>query len=155
LHVSLAVHVRVDSVLPEQVRSVVPLQFGTFEAFQCPVVSHCLSVPCEHEYGVCAEQSSHSRFVASQSVQVWAVGVVTAPPGQVLNVVPLHADDAATQRPFASHERSVVPLQEYSPARHWSHSPRSSSQWLALAHSVWLSHSPSGLQTRSWAPLHE
>jgi hypothetical protein len=71
LHVSVAVQVRVDRVLPEQVRSVVPLQFGTFAEFQCPVVSHWRSVPCEHEYGDdWMVQSSHSRFVASHTVQV-------------------------------------------------------------------------------------
>ena len=119
MHVSVAAHVLVVSVLPEQVRSVELLQFGILVEFQCPVVSHWRSVPCEQEYGVvCAEQSSHSRFVASQSVQVCAVGVVTEPPGQVRKVLPEHAEVAATQRPFASQERSVAPEHENSPGKH-------------------------------------
>ena len=115
----MLVQVRVVSVFPEHVRRVELAQFGMFDASQCPVMSHCRSVPCEHEYGVvCAEQSSHSRLVASQSVQDCAVGVVTEPPGHVRSVLPAQADVAAIQRPLASHERNVVPEHEYSPARH-------------------------------------
>jgi len=64
-------------------------------------------VPLEHEYGsVVGLQSSHSRFEASQIVQVEAVaGPVPAP--QVRSVVPEQGPDAAFQSPLALQSCSV------------------------------------------------